>query len=201
MKKYLLLAVVIINILVSFVGCAIAYDSNISQEIDEKHNMSEVENNTDENLDYIEPFYFETEYADIEKQRIAERFPHVSSQQEFISLDNGTLVDIRLFEAWEFERPNERTYKIEDLEFIFDLFIRHIDHINSGDIALLFGEESTMMGMDASDANYFHPRIEAFMEIHKETELFVHRIELTSVGFGFRIVASNDKMRRFTFGL
>ena len=131
----------------------------------------------------------------IEQLRIEERFPHVSHLGEFIILDNGTLVDARLFEAWTAHSDFEQNFNEEDLWFIFDLIIMHIKYMNDGDeYGLLF---STMMGQDASDSNHFHPQIFAFMNEHKNSGLFVERILLSSAGSGIRIVVSNIQGEEF----
>jgi len=73
------------------------------------------------------------EQLNIEPLRIEERFPHVSHFEEYIILDNGTLVDARLFEAWTVQNDVEQNFSEEDLWFIFDLIIMHIKYMNDGD--------------------------------------------------------------------
>ncbi|MCL2284797.1 MAG: hypothetical protein FWC32_00360 [Firmicutes bacterium] len=130
----------------------------------------------------------------IEQERINLRFPHVSDIQGFISLDNGTLIDKRLFEAWTVHNPREMHFNEDDLWLIFDLIIRHFDYINAGDED---GLRSTMEGMDGSDGNHFHPLIWAFMEEQKGSSLFVERIILSSFGFAIRVIISNDRGDEF----
>jgi len=134
------------------------------------------------------------EELNIEQLRIEERFPHVSYLEEFIILDNGTLVDARLFEAWTVQNDASLNFNEEDLWYIFDLIIMHIKYINDGD---RYGLLSTMMGQDASDSNHFHPQIFAFMNEHKNSGLFVERILLSSIGSGIRIVVSNSQGEEF----
>ena len=136
--------------------------------------------------DYIDDY--------IEQLKIEERFPHVSHLEEFIILDNYTLVDTRLFEAWTVQNDFEQNFSEEDLWCIFDLIITHIKYMNDGDKCGLL---STMLGQDGSDANHFHPHIFAFMNEHKNSELFVERILLSSVGSGIRVVVSNIQGEEF----
>ena len=138
--------------------------------------------------------------ADVEQQKIMLKFPHVSYKQTFITLDNGTLVDTRLFEAWTVPNPQTFNYSKEDLKYIFNLIIDHVYAINAGSKIKDFhttneGEEllmhSTMMGQDGSDSNHFHPAIDEFVEINQNTSLFVEEIVLSSAGIGIRIIISN----------
>jgi len=120
----------------------------------------------------------------VELQRILRRFPHVGEQQ-FISLDNGTLVDTRLFEAWLVPNDFDRNFDREDLEFIFGLLIRHFDYVNSGD-----WDRFILSTTAVDDAEY--RRLQTFMENHKGSFLFVERVELSSVGGGIRVIVSNN---------
>ena len=155
----------------------------------------EIMGNNEQTSDYVERnnYKYNTD-IDIENSRINLRFPHVSDVQEFLTLDNGTLVDKRLLEAWTEGDDRGLHFNEDDLWFIFDLIIRHFGYINDGDEDMLF---STMMGQDVPDSNVFHPLIVIFMAEQKGTSLFVERIELSSVGSAIRVIVSNSKGDEF----
>jgi len=151
-------------------------------EIQEEYELlqnNSVGNNADVNDNHME----EKILYDIEAERLRLRFPYISDLKEFIVLDNGTLVDNRLFAALELEGFFEE----RDLHFILDLIARHFRYMDYGDAEMLF---STIIGMDGSDSNHFHPAILSLMNNYKGSSLFVERIELSSVG-NFRAVVSN----------
>ena len=142
---------------------------------------------------YADSIFRQTEEVtcDIEEERIRIKFPGVADMARYIALDNGTLVDKRLFDDLYYKGLS---YDDEDLWLIFDLIIRHFKYMEIGDEELLF---STMFTMDGSDANHFHPAILNLMDAHRGTSLFVERITLSSAGFFIRVVISNAEGEEF----
>ena len=127
---------------------------------------------------------------DTEEERIRIRFPYVADIARYIALDNGTLVDKRLFPVLESEFSRSES----DIWLMFELIIRHFKYMDKGDEDMLF---STMLTMDGSDMNYFHPAIFNLMDRHRGTSLFVERITLSSAGFFIRVVISNAQGEEF----
>lgn len=129
-----------------------------------------------------------------ESERILERFPSVSDSMESLSFGGGIFVDSRLFEAWLTPDRYGISFTEEDINFIIDLIIRHFQYLEQGEYELLL---STMLTMDSSDGNHFHPLIMKFMSENEFSGLSVKYILLSSAGSGFRVILQTPDGREF----